>query len=145
MAIKRDKTKELKAVFNSYYIGDQYNFLLDAYQLLEIQDGHKFATGMNKLVENYLLENSAEAINVKNEHIKMDFMSLYDEHIDDLGSARSSLNERLLLLTQDVQFLVYQNLSGMAPFDNCLAKANEESMGDMKNVKSHKRSGCNIF
>ncbi|MBL7481410.1 hypothetical protein [Legionella bononiensis] len=145
MAIKQDKTEELKVIFTSYYIGELYNFILDAYQLLEIRDGHKYADGMSKLVKNYLLDNSADSINVKNESIKTDFMSLYDEQIDDLGTARSLLNDKLLTLIHDVQYLAYQNLSGMDSFNNCLAKANDESIGDMKNVKSHRRSGCTIF
>ena len=145
MAIKQDKTEELKAIFANYHIGELYNFILDAYKLLEIRDDHKYATGMSKLVKNYLLDNSTDSINVKNECIKKDFMSLYDEKIDDLGTARSLLNEKLLSLIHDVQYLVYQNLSGMDSFNKYLAIANDESIGDLKHVKSHKRSGCTIL
>ncbi|KTD43289.1 hypothetical protein [Legionella quateirensis] len=144
-AIKQDKTQELKAIFTSYYLDEHYNFILDAYRLLEIRSDNKYTAEMNQLVKNYLLDRSAESINVKNEYVKRDFMSLYDEKIDDLGSARSSLNEKLLLLIKDVQYLVYQNLSGMDSFDNYLAKTKKESMDDLNNVKSHKRSGCTII
>lgn len=145
IAIKKDDKKKLKVIFDSYYIDELYNFLLDAYEVIETLDGHKFATRMDALVKNYLLEKSPNSINVTRDRIREDFMDIYDEKIDDLISAKSSLKEKLIPLIQDVQHLAYQNLSSIDSVNSCLEKIDNANAIDMEDTKSHKRRGCTIL
>ncbi len=145
IAIKQDDTKELKAIFESYYIDELYNFLSDAYKLIETQDRHQFAVSMNELVINYLLEKSPNSINVQRERTKKDFMDLYDEKIDDLEAEKSSVITQLIPLVQDVQHLAYQNLSNIDSFNDFIKKIDKANTIDMEDDKSHKRRGCQIL
>ncbi|PWY56930.1 hypothetical protein DGG96_04205 [Legionella qingyii] len=145
IAIKQDVTKELKAMFDTCYVDELYNFLTDAYQLLQIKANHKFATSINKLVKDYLLEKSPKSINVESERIKKGFMDLYDENIDDLESAKLLLTEKLILLIQDVQHLAYQNLAHIDSFRDCLEKVDKSNTIAGEDKKAHNRRGCNIL
>lgn len=144
-AIKQDETKELKAIFDTCYVDELYNFLLDSYRLLQIKGNYKFAASMHKLVKNYLLEKSPKSINVQNERVKKDFMKLYDEKIDDLEAAKPLLHEKLTLLIQDVQHLAYQNLSHLDSFRNCLEKIDKSDAIAVEDKKARNRKGCTIF
>ncbi|MCW8398203.1 hypothetical protein OQJ26_05280 [Legionella sp. PATHC038] len=143
--IKQDNKNELKAIFDTTYIDELYDFLRDAYRLLQIEGNYKFAASMNKLVKTYLLEKSPRSINVQNEQVKKDFMDLYDERIDDLKAAKRLLHEKLTLLIQDVQHLAYQNLSHIDFFRNCLEKVDKSNAIAQEDKKAHHRSGCIIL
>ncbi|MCW8471023.1 hypothetical protein OQJ19_10235 [Fluoribacter gormanii] len=145
IAIKQDNTKELKAVFDNCYVDELYNFLSDSYQLLQIKANHKFATSLNKLVKDYLLEKSPKSINVVNERIKKGFMDLYDDNIDDLESAKLLLAEKLILLVEDVQHLSYQNLCHIDSFRDFIEKVDTSRTIAVEDKKAHNRRGCTIL
>ncbi|MCW8442531.1 hypothetical protein [Fluoribacter gormanii] len=145
IAIKQDDTKKLKAIFGTCYVDELYNFLSDAYKLCQINENHKFATSINRLVKNYLLEKSPKSINVQNERIKKGFMDLYDEKIDDLESAKLLLTEKLILLIKDVQHLAYQNLSHLDSFRDCLETVDKSNTIAVEDKKAHNRRECCIL
>lgn len=62
-AIKQDDTKELQEVFNNCYINEIYDFLLEAYALVDNSDSDKFAIELSELVRNYLVNSSKNSIN----------------------------------------------------------------------------------
>lgn len=151
LAIKQDDTKELKEVFNNYYINEIYEFLLEAYALVDNSDSNQFANELSELVKNYLVSTSPNSINVQNERLKKKFMDLYDDNIDDLNSAKKPLTEKLTMIIQDVQHLVYQNCSSVDVFKNCLEKIDKEHdsatqhISDMSDKKPRFRMGCTVL
>ncbi|RUR19218.1 hypothetical protein ELY21_04850 [Legionella sp. km535] len=145
IAIKQDHEQKLKQVFERYFVVELYHFISDAYKVIELKDEHHYSKRMNHLVQEYLLDNSPNSINVKNERLKLEFMSLYDEHIDDLESAKVTLDNKLAELTRDVQFLAYQNLSHDDYFIKAMEPVDKSNSMKEKNDKSSKCSGCTIL
>lgn len=148
IAIKEDHTKQFKQFFDNQCIDEIYHFLLDAYLLIETNSNSKFVIELNKLVQTYLLEYSSQSINVQNDRVKKEFLGLYDTEIDDLLSAKSSLQEKLILLIKDVQTLAYKNLAGdesfMQHFKNLVQKSsnNDPSNNDTEVQPPRRRKAC---
>lgn len=123
-----DKRKNIRATyFTPNAIEESYDFLQEAYALITLKvKVSDVESTLQKLVDDYLNDNSEHSINVDNDQHKLAFLAAYDQFCAK-KIRKLELYQKLESLINDVHKLVYNNLSDNENFTTLLVSLNSKS------------------
>ncbi|WP_298625829.1 hypothetical protein [uncultured Legionella sp.] len=123
-----DKEQNVRTTyFVPYAIEECYDFLKEAYALITLKVKiNEVSSKLQKLVDDYLTNESPKSINVNNEQYKKEFLTAYEQFCSQ-KIKKMELYVKLETLINDIQKLVYNNTSDNTGFTALLVSLNAKS------------------